>query len=314
VSTDAGRNALFGDAPKRTQQPKQSLPSQRVNDGYVPPVTDDRVRNELFGSAYQKQQTQQTSGISGASGASGRAGDYGSGGYSGYEDRERTDEEIQEQEVTGAKQEIRFVKEQTVTSLDQSIAQGEMALYHARNAMENMARQGESLKRTQNNLISVSTQNKVAAENTKVLAKTNGSMFYRGSAKKANERDMEKMEDRQREREEREGIERAAYQQKVIAQQHQAAGVNGYGERKQRDVLARSAFQFEQDDSDDNLEDAIEDRTDRVGHIVHSLHGMATDFSQLNDSQMSTIEDIHRRTDKVDDQLTYNKARLERIR
>lgn len=112
MSTDAGRDMLFSNAPKRTQpsQPPPANGVNRVNDGYAPQVTDDRVRNELFGSGYQKKAQYQPNGATGAGGVSGRAGDYDSGGYGGHPEKEMTAEEIEDQEVQAAKQELSFLR------------------------------------------------------------------------------------------------------------------------------------------------------------------------------------------------------------
>jgi hypothetical protein len=90
-------------------------------------MTTEAGRNELFGNAAQRQQAQpQQSGAYGASGAYGDSpsAGYGASGtsdqppgaYGAYGDRELTAEEQEEEDINATKSEIKFIKQQDVSS------------------------------------------------------------------------------------------------------------------------------------------------------------------------------------------------------
>jgi len=130
------------------------------------------------------------------------------------------------------------------------------AMANAQNTLGNLVTQNERLNNAERILDSSSAQNKIAAQNTSTLRKTNASMFYRGSAKKQDERDMMNLKDHQAEREEKERLMREVYLSKTNAQaaqneiQRKAAG-GGW----QKPTLAdRAKYQFEGDSEDDEME------------------------------------------------------------
>jgi hypothetical protein len=90
-------------------------------------MSTEAGRNELFGNAAQRQQAQpQQSGAYGASGAYGDSpsAGYGASGtsdqppgaYGAYGDRELTAEEQEEEDINATKSEIKFIKQQDVSS------------------------------------------------------------------------------------------------------------------------------------------------------------------------------------------------------
>jgi protein transport protein SEC9 len=107
-------------------------------------------------------------------------------------------------------------------------------------------------------------------------------------------------------------------------------GMNGTG--KKSTLADRAQFQFEPDSEDDEMENEIDSNLGKcptpvveVGVltcvILDALHGAAKRLNLLGramgtevDEQNKHIANITGKTDKVDDQIAMNRARLDRIR
>ena len=122
MSTEAGRNELFGNAPQRQQAQPPQQPSALGQSG-------------AYGST-----------PGGAYGA-GAPGGYGSapGGYGAYEDRQLTAEEQEEEDIDATKQEIKFMKQQDVASTRNALRLAEQALETGRGTLGTLAAQGERI-------------------------------------------------------------------------------------------------------------------------------------------------------------------------
>jgi hypothetical protein len=95
---------------------------------------------------------------------SGRGENYGSGNYESYDQRQLTAEEQEEEDITGTKQEIRFLKQQDVSSTRNALRLAAQAEETGRSTLERIGAQGESIHNTERNLDLASNQNKLAAE------------------------------------------------------------------------------------------------------------------------------------------------------
>ena len=230
MSTDAGRNALFGDAATRAAQNQGAPPSYGEDNSYS------------------------------------NTGGYGQSGYGQDPDRELTAEEQEDQDVQAAKQEIRFIKQQDVASTRNARRIAEQAEATGRETLARLGQQGERIHNTERNLDSASNQNRLAAEKAGELKTLNRSMFAVHvsnpfTAKKreqaANEIALEK---HQAERRQREETQAQAYGSQARQQQMQR-DVNGNPVRQgpQRSLADRSKYQFEADSEDDEMENEIDD-------------------------------------------------------
>jgi hypothetical protein len=115
-------------------------------------MSTDAGRNELFGNAAQRQQAPrpQESGAYGQSGAYGDSsqnGGYGqaSGGYGAYNDRQLTAEEQEEEDINGTKSEIRRIKEEDTAILDNTFRVAQQAEQNAMDIMARLQTQHENL-------------------------------------------------------------------------------------------------------------------------------------------------------------------------
>ncbi|KAF2498998.1 hypothetical protein BU16DRAFT_440409, partial [Lophium mytilinum] len=296
MTTDAGREQLFGAAPQRAQQQPSAPPGQYGGYGGAPGV---------------------------AGGAPGAGGfDAGqSGGYGAYGDRELTQEEQEEEDVNASKQEIKFIKQQDVSSTRNALRLAQQAEETGRDTLARLGAQGERIHNTERNLDLASSQNRIAEEKARELKTLNKSMFavHVGnpftSASRREARDAQLMETHRTEREQRDATRKQAWESQSRAQ---AVGrdLNGNLIRKPpggSTLADRAKYQFEADSEDDEMENEIDGNLDALHGAAKRLNGLGRAMGQEVDTQNRHIERIIGKTDKVDDQIAMNRARLDRI-
>ena len=234
TSTDAGRNALFGDAATRAAQSQSTA--------------------------------QQYSG-----GDSSYANTGGSGGYDSYNnppdpDRELTAEEQEDQDVNAAKSEIRFIKQQDVASTRNARRIAEQAEQTGRDTLARLGAQGERIHNTERNLDMSSNQNRLAADKAGELKTLNRSMFAVHVANPFTAKKREEaanaiaLEKHQAERAQRDATQAQAYSSQARAQQQQR-DVSGNIIRPgaKSNLAERAKYQFEADSEDEEMENEIDD-------------------------------------------------------
>lgn len=234
MSTDAGRSALFGDAPSRVAQ-QQAAAQQYGGD-----------------SSYAN------------------SGGYGAsdlhGGYGAPPDRELTAEEQEDQDVSATKGEIRQIKQDTVSSSRRTRQIAEQSEQLGRDTLARLGAQGERIHNTERNLDLASSQNILAEEKARELKTLNRSMFAVHvsnpfTAKKREDAAANlALEKNQREREVREATQAAAYSSQARAQAQQR-DLNGNIIRKPgaKNLADRAKYQFEADSEDEEMENELDD-------------------------------------------------------
>jgi len=241
MSTDVGRNALFGDAPTRAAQNQGTSAQQGAPPGYG---SDNSYAN---------------------------TGGYGSndmpGGYGSAPDRELTAEEQEDQDVEASKQEIRFIKQQDVASTRNARRIAEQAEATGRETLARLGQQGERLHNTDRHLDLTSNQNTLAAQHASEIKTLNRSMFAVHvsnpfTAKKREQAANElAMAQNQSERRQREETQAAAYSSQA-RQQNMQRDINGNARQapvSNRTLADRSKYQFEADSEDEGMENEIDD-------------------------------------------------------
>ncbi|KAH7123993.1 plasma membrane snare protein-like protein [Dendryphion nanum] len=297
MSTDAGRNELFGGAAQRTQQREQQ-PGGYGQSGYG------------------------QGGQGGQSGAYGGGGGEGQGGgYGAYNDRELTAEEQEEEDISATKQEIRFMKQQDVSSTRNALRLAEQAEATGRDTLARLGAQGERIHNTERNLDMSSSQNRIAEEKARELKTLNKSMFamhvanpFTGGARRE-ERDRKIMDTHRQEREQRDATRKAAWESTARGSQVTKGGPGGGGAGGAgKSTLAdRAKYQFEADSEDDEMENEIDDNLDKLHRSAQTLNSLSRAMGEEIGTQNKHIDRIIQKTDKVDDQIAMNRARLDRI-
>ncbi|CZR50553.1 probable protein transport protein SEC9 [Phialocephala subalpina] len=291
TTTDDNRDALFGGAKDRYAQ-KSALPPS----------------NGRPGGGYTAE--------SGASGGSG----YGAYG----EERQLTAEEEEEEDVAATKQQIRFMKQEDVSSTRNALRIAAQAEETGRATLARLGAQGERIHNTEKNLDLAANHNRVAEEKAKELKTLNKSMFavhvsnpFTAKSRRA-ARDDEIIEKHRSEREQRDQTRQAAFgtqQRMERAFSELQPGDVGYRAPQTKASLAeRSKYQFEADSEDDEMENEIDSNLDALGHAAGRLNALARATGKEVDEQNKHIDRIIQKSDRVDDQIAMNRARLDRIR
>ncbi|KAF2723253.1 hypothetical protein K431DRAFT_344820 [Polychaeton citri CBS 116435] len=295
MATDAGRNALFGDAAKRAAQqpPPESQPAP--------------------GSAGDQTY--------GGSGTGGYDSTEMPGGYGGYgSERQLTAEEQEEEDVQAAKQEIRFIKQQDVASTRNARRIAEQTEITGRETLARLGAQGERIHNTERNLDMASNQNRLADEKARELKTLNRSMFAVHVANPFTAKKREEaanaiaLDKHQRERAQRDATASAAYSSKARhhAQQRDLNG-NVIRQANAKSLADRAKYQFEADSEDDEMENEIDENLDAIHRGVKTLNMVGKAMGEEIESQNRHIDRISNKTDKVDDEIAVNRAKLDRI-
>lgn len=271
MATDVGRAALFGDAPQRQQQHAAQAPSgdnsyAGGNDGY---------------SA--------ESGAGGYGNGSSGYGEFGSGG-----DRHLTAEEQEEEDVSAAKTEIKFIKQQDVASTRNALRIAQQAEATGRETLQRLGAQGDRIHNTERNLDMASNQNRLAEEKARELKTLNRSMFAVHVANPFTAKKREEaanaiaLDKHQRERAQADATRSAAYS---TTARH--AGV----QRDMRNIkptdkatLAnRAKYQFEADSDDEQMENEIDGNLEEIHRAARTLNHLGQAMGSELDEQNKHI-------------------------
>lgn len=295
AATDDNRDALFGGARERFEQ-KPQHPA-----GAPPP----------YGADY------------GQGTHSGAYGGEANQGYEAYGDRQLTAEEEEEEDVEATKQEIRFMKQQDVSSTRNALRVAAQAEETGRNTLARIGAQGERIHNTEKNLDLTANHNRTAAEKARELKTLNKSMFavhvsnpFTGAARRQR-RDDDILEKHQNERAMREATRREGYEtgqrlQKTFKDLE--SGDAASNAKTQKATLAeRAKYQFEADEEDEEMENEIDSNIDALHGAATRLNGLARATGKELDEQNRHLGRINNKSTTVDDQLTMNRARFDRI-
>lgn len=247
ASTEANRDALFGDARERVQQ------SGAGGYGEPPPYGTDPAQ------------------------PAGQDRSYGA-----YGDRQLTAEEEEEEDIAATKQEIKFMKQQDVSSTRNALRVAAQAEETGRNTLARLGAQGERLHNTDRNLDLAGNHQRIAEEKAKELKIANRSMFRmhvdnpftKGGRER---RDQEILDKHRNERGQREATRQAAFESgQRMNQNFKGIGASGADGPKSKSSLAeRAKYQFEADSEDDEMENEIENNLDEISQATGRLNLLA---------------------------------------
>lgn len=292
TSTEVQKEALFGNAKEKY-----------ANKPAMPPS------NGRPGGGYSAD----------SSGTAGSRGEYGAYG----EERQLTAEEEEEEDIQATKQQIRFMKQEDVSSTRNALRIAAQAEETGRATLARLGAQGERIHNTEKNLDLAANHNRIAEEKAKELRTLNRSMFavhvsnpFTANQRRA-ERDQEIIEKHRLEREQRDATRQAAFgtqQRMERAFKELQPGDPGYRAKQTKSSLAeRSKYQFEADSEDEEMENEIDSNLDALGHAAGRLNMLARATGREVDEQNKHIDNIIIKSDRVDDQIAMNRARLDRI-
>lgn len=308
-------------------------------------TTTEDNKNELFGGAKDRYVQKASAGsdqppsysTQADTGASSSGGGYGAYG----EERQLTAEEEEEEDVQATKAQIRAMKQEDVSSTRNALRIAAQAEETGRATLARLGAQGERIHNTEKNLDLAANHNRIAEEKAKELKTLNKSMFavhvsnpFTTKSRKA-QRDDDIINNHRAERDQRDETRNAAFasSQRMEANFRELQpGDVGYKAKATKASLAeRSKYQFEADSEDDEMENEIDSNLDALGHAAGRLNLLAKATGREVDDQNRHIERIIGKvcyhsdqiflfimltisqSDRVDDQIAMNRARLDRI-
>ncbi|EDN91679.1 hypothetical protein SS1G_07538 [Sclerotinia sclerotiorum 1980 UF-70] len=272
-------------------------------------TTTEDNKNELFGGAKDRyaQKAAANSDRPPPYGAQSDSGPSTGGGYGAYgEERQLTAEEEEEEDVQATKAQIRAMKQEDVSSTRNALRIAAQAEETGRATLARLGAQGERIHNTEKNLDLAANHNRLAEEKAKELKTLNKT-----------QRDEDIINKHRSERDQREETRNAAFasSQRMEANFRELQpGDVGYRATATKASLAeRSKYQFEADSEDDEMENEIDSNLDALGHAAGRLNLLAKATGREVDDQNKHIERIIGKSDRVDDQIAMNRARLDRI-
>jgi hypothetical protein len=136
--------------------------------------------------------------------------------------------------------------------------------------------------------------------------------FTAGS--RARQRDEKIMQQHHDDRDQRDATRRAAWESNARKDEtnRQMAGMGGPG--KKSTLADRAKFQFEADSDDDQMENEIDSNLDALHGAAKRLNHLGRTMGEVVDTQNTHLARVNEKTDKVDDQIAMNRARLDRFK
>ncbi|KAG8845630.1 Protein transport protein S9 plasma membrane t-SNARE [Tulasnella sp. 330] len=298
----------------------------------------DADRNELF-SGYNAEKA--------ATGGRNRFDDRpgGPGAASRWQDRQPGNQEEEEEDVESIKKDTRALKTDSVNSTRNALRLAREAEETARNTLLKLGDQSEKIANTERHLDQSKGYTTRAEDRTDEIKKLNRSIFRPAiTFNKEGKRIKEEQRLTDRHAMEREERERAMMDVRDSHNRIGRAGTLGrgnedtYGDdedligggggggsgrfgrgnmtQTQRDARAagRSRFQFEKTESDDELEDELDDNLNEIGDVSKRLKALALAQGQELDSQNQRLTRLDGNAVKLDDQLIRATDRLKRIK
>lgn len=309
TSTQDDRQNPYGDSRN------QYAPGRR---GSNETTTTEDNRQALFGDAKNKYAQANSSQPRGANGPGGAGGDEGGFGYG--EDRELTAEEQEEEDLRTTKNEIRDIKRSDVSATRNALQMAAQAEESGRATLARLGAQGERILNTDRNLDLASNSAREGEEKAKELKTLNRSMFavhvsnpFTSKSRQA-DRDEQALEKNRAERDQRADTHQAAYQQSMRMEQNFRNLGKTDGPRGKASLAERSKYQFEADSEDEELENEIDKNIDALSGAAGRLKMLSRAVGEEVDAQNKHIDKVMLKSDRVDDQLALNRARLDRMK
>ena len=321
--SDPNRNALFGGRAKTSPPPQDSR--SRLNP-YAPPRNASyqdsnpyASNNDPYASRGYDQNPRRPSpaprGYSNESQDSARAALFGNRPpptqdpyVRGYDpEPDRYDEyqqqaEGDEDEVEAIKQEIRFTKQESLSSTRNAIRIASEAEEQGRNTLVRLGAQSEKIAGVEKNLDVSAAHTRAAEDKAKELKKLNRSMFAVhvsnpfNSKTRAEEEERKIMERHDMERDEREKNRKYAYEsaQRVNGALNKPGSgrIGGVKEVQRSTINARSPYSFEEDEEDVQIEKDIDANLQTLGDITGRLKGLALATQTEIEAQNKKLDQI----------------------
>ncbi|CAO1632472.1 unnamed protein product [Sympodiomycopsis kandeliae] len=260
------------------------------------------------------------------------------GGYDGMEQQEQAQDE-EDDEVEAVKQQMRFAKQESLSSTRNALRIARETEETATGTVLKLGEQSDKIANTERHLDMSKAHSSRADDNAKEIIALNRSIFRPNiQFNKKAKRDAEEARIMNRhieEREEREAVRAEALKSQNRADQALTGAGTGSGrfadrfgggrfaggnkpqsaeDAKKNKLAQRSRYQFEANESDDDLEQELEDNLDEIGHLSSRLNQLGRAMGTEIDEQNSRINRISEKANKLDTRVYGSTQKLERIK
>lgn len=232
----------------------------------------------------------------------------------------------EDEDVDRIKQDIKFTKQQSVASTRNTMRMASEAEASGLNTLGILGSQSEKLYTVERDLLLAKTQNVVATDKVKEMAKLDRSfMLVHVSNPFNSKRRMQRQEDKIRQQKEEDNL----IQQKLREQQYRTErniisnltlterlqndeyklDVNRRVDQLRR-LEEASRYQFEQDSEDDEMEMEISKNLDSIANSTKRLQSMARTIGSEVDSQQKRWRKVEQDTDDLEMEVHLNNHRI----
>lgn len=230
----------------------------------------------------------------------------------------------EEEEVEAIKQDIRFVKQESLALTRNTLRMAQEADALGTNTLGMLGSQLERLYSAEQNLLLADTQTQLAEEKVKELKRINRLIFVPVAGNPFNKKS--------RLRQQEEKLKNAKTQEKYMSdtarlemyqlEQRLKQGITNNATsldvhqkyKTDRDLSAAKRYQFENDSEDDEMEKEMASNLDQIGAFAKKLKGTANTMGMEVEKQNSRLRKIEEDADRLDIDVMMNTQRLANIR
>lgn len=230
----------------------------------------------------------------------------------------------EDEEVEAIKQDIRFVKQESLGSTRNTLRMAQEADASATNTLGMMGSQSERLYNAEQNLLLADTQTQIADEKVKELKRLNRSIFVPATGNPFNKKsrlrqqEMKIKTNKTQEKYLRDTNRKEMYasEQRIKLGISQNATNSDVHQKYQgeKDLEAAKRYQFENDSEDDEMEKELAGNLDQIGLYSKKLKNSAQTMGKEVDSQNTRLGKIEEDADRLDINVHLNNTRLSNIR
>lgn len=231
--------------------------------------------------------------------------------------------DLEDEAVEAIKQDIRFVKQESVASTRNTLRMAQESDASATNTMGMLGSQSERLYNAEQNLLLADTQTKIADEKVKELQRLNRSIFIPAYGNPFNKKSRLRQQEEKiksnkaREKYLRDTNRHEMYESEQRIKQgltNNATSSDLYQKYQgERSLDAARRYQFENDSEDDEMEKEIANNLDQIGLYAKKLKSSANTIGKEVDSQNARLRTIENDADRLDIDVHMNSTRLNNI-
>lgn len=231
----------------------------------------------------------------------------------------------EDEEIEAIRQDIRFVKQESVSLTRNTLRMAQEADALATNTLGMLGSQSERLYNAEQNLLLADTQTKIAEEKVEQLRRLNRSIFIPATSvnpfnkkSKLRQRELKLKTEKAQEKYLRDNNRKGVYESEQRIKEGLVSNtLNSATHQKykgEQSIEAAKRYQFENDSEDDEMEKEMASNLDQIGLFAKKLKNSANTMGQEVDSQNERLRKIEDDADRLDISVHLNNTRLSNIR